>query len=137
MTEKITLPSGAVLDITLLPFEEGVDLMQDIANEVKKMGLDIQGFDLKTLLEKEHTTLIGPVCSLLASKVVRENIRKCWPRATYNGLKIDSSTFEKKENRGDYLLSSFHLLRVQLSPFFENLISILSTVSQIQPQNLE
>jgi hypothetical protein len=123
---KITLKSGAVLDITPLPFEEAWGIVQDILTEIKTLGIDIRGLDIKTLLTKEHTTLIGPVCSLLSSKVIREAVKKCWPRATYNGLKIDSSTFEAKDARGDYLFVSYHLLKEVASPFFENLISILT-----------
>lgn len=127
MTEKIKLPSGAMLEITLLSFESAMDLMQLTAEEIRKLGIDIKGLNLRTILEQEHTTLIGPVCSLLSSRVLREEIKKCWDRATYNNVKIDSSTFEKAENRGDYLFVSYHLLKANLLPFFQNLISILNT----------
>jgi len=125
MSEKRTLASGAVLEITLLPFEEANDLMQTIVGEIKVLGEDIRGMDLKTLFEKEQSTLIGPVCSLLASKVIREAVKKCWVRATYNGVKISSDTFEKKENRGDYLISSFYLIQENCLPFFQDLRSLL------------
>jgi hypothetical protein len=126
MTEKHKLPSGAMLEITLLPFEDANDLMQTVVNEIKILGIDLRGLDLRTLFEKEHTTLIGPVCSLLASKQIREAVKKCWPRATYNGVKIDSSTFEAKEARGDYLFTSFYLLKENISPFFESLLLFLT-----------
>jgi hypothetical protein len=122
---KTTLPSGAVLDITLLPFEEAWGVSQIITKEIEKLTLDIKSVDWKEFKMSDALNLKNPICAILSSSAVVDAAKTCFKRVTYNGLKIDSQTFEKREFRSDFLPVVFYVLKENISPFFENLFSSL------------
>lgn len=122
---KTTLPSGAVLDITLLPFEEAWGVSQSITKEIERIDFDIKSINWQEFKMSNVVNLKNPICAILSSQVVIEAAKVCFKRCTYNGLKIDSQTFEKREHRSDFLPVVFHVLKENISPFFENLFSSL------------
>lgn len=122
---KTTLPSGAILDITLLPFEEAWGVSQSITKEIERIDFDIKSIDWQEFKMSNVVNLKNPICAILSSQVVIEAAKVCFKRCTYNGLKIDSQTFEKREHRSDFLPVVFHVLKENISPFFENLFSSL------------
>jgi hypothetical protein len=125
------LPSGAILDITPLPYEEAwEDVAQIILKEFE--GIDL-GFlkmgnseEFAEFLKKDINVLKTPACRILASKSILGAAKKCFVRCTYNGKRIDNMTFESKDARGDFLTAAFQALRENVSPFFGNLISLLA-----------
>jgi hypothetical protein len=122
---KTTLPSGAVLDITLLPFEEAWGVSQSITKEIERIDFDIKSINWQEFKMSNVVNLKNPICAILSSQIVIEAAKVCFKRCTYNGLKIDSQTFEKREHRSDFLPVVFHVLKENISPFFENLFSSL------------
>jgi hypothetical protein len=124
---KITLPSGSILDITLLPFEEAWGVSQAITKEIERINFDIRSLNLKEFVMSDVMNLKNPICAILSSKPIIDAAKLCFKRATYNGLKIDSQTFENRENRPDFLPTVFYVIKENISPFFENLLSSLKT----------
>jgi hypothetical protein len=122
---KTTLPSGAVLDITLLPFEEAWGVSQSITKEIERIDFDIKSINWQEFKMSNVVNLKNPICAILSSQIVIEAAKVCFKRCTYNGLKIDSQTFEKREHRSDFLPVVFHVLKENISPFFENIFSSL------------
>jgi hypothetical protein len=123
---KINLQSGAVLDITLLPYEESWDISQRITKVLETIDIDIKAIDFKNPSYSDVIGFKGPLFNILSSKEVLEAAKICLARCTYNGLKIDSMTFEVRESRKDFLPVMYHVLKENISPFFEGLISFLS-----------
>lgn len=123
---KINLQSGAVLDITLLPYEEAWDISQRITKVLETIDIDIKAIDFKNPSYSDVIGFKGPLFNILSSKEVLEAAKICLTRCTYNGLKIDSMTFEARESRKDFLPVMYHVLKENISPFFEGLISFLS-----------
>lgn len=124
---KITLPSNAVIDITLLPFEEAWGVSQSITKEIERIDFDIKSINWAEFKMTNIVNLKNPICAILSSQVVIDAAKVCFKRVTYNGLKIDSQTFEKREARADFLPVVFYVLKENISPFFENLFSSLNT----------
>ena len=131
--EKIKLPSGAVLDISLLSFEQAWDVSRIVVKEFEKLEIDLNGIDFKSIRDNSSLALMdivafkGPLCSVLSSKALVDAAKMCFPKCTYNGLKIVlDETFAKKETRADFLPVVFHVLKANISPFFDNLLLFLS-----------
>jgi hypothetical protein len=126
MSIKITLSSGAKLEITPLPYLKAWGVSQDVLKEVKKLNVDIntlKTIDFKNLLAVDALSFAGPLCEVLSNEKIIEAATVCMERCTYNGLKIDADTFEKIEARQDFLPVVFSVLKENISPFFANLFS--------------
>jgi hypothetical protein len=126
MTIKTILSSGAKLEITPLPYLKAWGVSQDVLKEVKKLNIDIntlKTIDFKNLMAVDALSFAGPLCEILSNEKIVEAANICMERCTYNGLKIDSETFEKIEARQDFLPVVFSVLKENISPFFANLFS--------------
>jgi len=117
--KEITLKSGAVLKITLSPFAESRALYQAILEELKP--LNIGG-------EKEFSQLFKDlVCTGFSSRKVEFCLETCFKRCTYkgindkDGLKIDKDSFEKEENRQDYIPVCIEVIKENIMPFLKGL----------------
>jgi hypothetical protein len=126
MSEKVKLPSGAELDITLLPYEEAWDIQAVVAAVLERMQIDLKGLDLQNLLATDMIQFKGPILHLLSSKEVKDAAQKCFVKCTYANRRIDSQTFEPKAARGDFIPAMFHALKENISPFFGGLLSLLT-----------
>ena len=126
MIDKITLPSGALLDITPMPYEDAWAICQTFSRCLEKINVDLKTIDFKNLMATDILHLKGPICSILASQEIIDAAKKCFPRCTINGMKIDGMTFEKVEARGDFIPTVFYVLKENIAPFFANLLSFLS-----------
>lgn len=126
--KKITLESGAVLDITLLPFWEAWQVSRIVLKEVEKLDFsDFRGVSFENLTESDVLSLKTPLCAVLSSEQLIEAAKTCFKKCTYNGLKIDTDTFEKVEARRDFILVSYHAIWENISPFFGSLVSLFKT----------
>ena len=125
MSDKITLPSGALLDITLMPYEQAWEICQIVTKFFENVKLDVGSLNVKDFLASDLISISGPVCKILSSKELVEAGRRCFARCTIDGIKIASDSFEKKESRADFIPTIFYALRENISPFFENLLSSL------------
>lgn len=127
---KINLPSGAVLDITLMPFERAWEISQTVIKEIEKIDADI-GFLLRGEFDpSELIKLKGPICSLLSNRVIVNMAKECFVKCAINGLRIDDQTFETPSMRGDFIFAAFHVLVENISPFFKNLGSFFTKLSE-------
>ena len=133
MTEKITLPSGAILDITLMPFEAAWDVCQLVTKEIEKLAIDPSVLSIFSKDEKTDVTIAelfnlkGPICSILANPILVEAAKICFVKCTYDDIRIDKHTFEKVECRGDFIPAVYFVLKSNLSPFFGSLLLFFST----------
>ena len=133
MTEKITLPSGAILDITLMPFETAWEVSQMVTKEIEKLAIDPSVMHMFSRDEKtdvnlsEIFNLKGPICSILANPVLVDAAKICFFKCTYNDVRIDKNTFEKVECRSDFIPAIYFVLKENLSPFFGSLLSFFTT----------
>lgn len=114
MKEKITLPSGATLEVSLSPFHIGRTMYQAVAEELKQMRVsdkdEIGAGFFKDLF-----------CSALSSKKIEDAVWECMKRATYNSLRITMDTFEPAEARQDYMMACYEVARVNIEPFTKSL----------------
>lgn len=129
--EKIMLPSGALLDVTMLSWRQGYKVTQLVARALKNVEMDLTDLDLKKEISAANlgmfSSIKGPLLDILSNQEIIEAATLCFPRCTIDGLKIDDDTFEKRESRGDFLLVVFYVLRENIAPFFGGLGSLLKT----------
>lgn len=125
--EPITLPSGAKLEITLLPYEEAWHVAQRVAKVLESVKIETADIDVKKLMLADVSKIQGPLLQVMSSRELVEAAKVCFKRATYDGLKIDAKTFDSRESRQDYLPTVFHCLKENIAPFFAGLISSLGT----------
>ena len=125
MTDDIKLPSGSMLHITLLPYEDAWGVCQEVTAFMEKVKIDLKSIDWEDYKKSDVAALASPLFSIVSSKEVIAAAKKCFCRVTVNGLKIDSMTFESKESRKDFIPTVFHVLRENIAPFFDNLLSSL------------
>jgi len=112
---KVELPSGAMLEITVSPLKEGKALYMAIAREMAAVA--IQGQD------QLFNLLKNVIMAGLASKEIDDAIEACMKRVTYNGLKIDDSTFDPEERRQDYFFARYEVAYDNVLPFLKPLLS--------------
>ena len=127
MSEKVTLPSGAVLDVTPLSYEKAWGVTQDIVRVVEKLNVDLKVFDFGNVSATDVLALRGPICTVLTSPEILSAVKLCFGGCTYNNLRIDSGTFEAKEARGDFLFAAFHAMKENAAPFFSGVTSLFAT----------
>jgi len=127
MGAKYTLPSGIAFEVTPLPYEDAWGVTQSFFAVVEKLNIDLQGLDLSALSSVDVLKFKGPICSVLASNDCLKAAKTCFSRCLYNNLKIDASTFESKQARGDFLFACFYALKENIAPFFETALSFFGT----------
>jgi len=113
--KEITLPSGAILKITLAPFSDSRDLYQAFLEEIKTINF-------KSSVQEALKDLI---CYGFSSKRIEMCLEKCFKRCLYNSgngdLKIDKDTFEPEEARDDYLTVCLEVAKENVMPFTKSL----------------
>lgn len=128
---KTTLPSGAVLDITLLPFEIAWEISQNVTKELGKLEIDPSVLSLfnkpkgEDIALSELFSLKNPLCAVLSNQVFIDCAKTCFTKCTYKSLRIDQDTWESVDARGDFISAVYCVLLENISPFFKNLDSFL------------
>lgn len=131
---KYDLPSGAVFDVTIMPYEKAWALSQTAIKLLGEMKVDIPvGIDMTAFLKEDVLALKGPICAVLSSPVLMPAVKEAWGRCSYNGLKIDPMTFNAPEARGDFLYCAFYALKENIAPFFASLSSFFASLSTGTP----
>jgi hypothetical protein len=132
---KVSLPSGAELEMTLAPFLEGERLFSATAEclkTVKMEGLNTE--DLSASFE----SLKSAVLSCITSKELKEALLACLKRCTYNGQRITSwDIFEDVNAREDYLSVCWEVVKFNLTPFTKSLFSKFSMSLGVAKANPE
>ena len=130
MANEFLSTTGKKVCIHTAPFKDVMKLKAAIAKEMAgadfsfdidmSKGFEAQDFDVAS---------IAKVALMVdSSDEVSEKLFACLVRCTYGGDKITEATFEDEEAREDYYQVVIACLKVNLSPFFKPLISLLSPV---------
>lgn len=119
--KEVTLPSGAVLIISVAPFAQSKELYQACLEEGVKLKLDAET-DIDVNFYKDL------FCVGLTSKKIESTLAVCMKRCLYQGLKIDDQTFEPIEARGDYLNACFEIAKENILPFTKSLYAQYSHI---------
>lgn len=110
MSIQHKLPSGALLEITIAPFEDAQELYQMVAGEL--LSVDIKADD-----EINVNMFKNLFCVFLSSKKIKEAIDLCAKRCVYNKERIDSDTFEEVDRRQDYIECMAMIAWENIHPF--------------------
>ena len=122
---KVSLPSGAELEITLAPFMEGERLFTATAECLKSVKVD--GSTKVEDLTSNINGLKDAFLSCLTSQAMKDAILACLKRCTYNRQRITSwDVFDNIEARQDYLAVCWEVVKFNLTPFTKSLFSKLS-----------
>ena len=122
---KMTLKSGATLEITRSPFVIGHKLFKTVLKEMKgvslKLGLKdgqtLGGlFDLQLTDEVLNTAKDG-IFTLLSSQEIEDVLWECFDRVLYNNKKITKNLFDDEKICEDYLEVCKNVLGENLRPF--------------------
>lgn len=122
--KEFTMPSGAVLKITLAPFPVSKALYQAIMEELRSVKIDET--------EEVGVNLFKDLfCMGFSSKKIDAAIAECLKRVTYNDEKITVDTFEPEVARGDYLIVCLKVVEENLAPFTKNLYAEFSRLKNL------
>lgn len=117
----IKLKSGAVLAVGIAPFSDATKLFKTVANELKKVEVNLTSIDMKNIMSNDINSIKNLIFQILGSDEMEECFFKCAIRSTINGAKVQPSSFESEDARGDYLPVAWEVIKANLSPFFKNL----------------
>lgn len=124
---KVSLPSGAELELTLAPFTEGERLFTAAAECLKSVKVDAS-MDIEDASQSINSLKDG-ILSCLTSRQLKEAILACLKRCTYNKQRITSwDIFEDANARQDYLAVCWEVVKFNLTPFTKNLFSKFSGI---------
>lgn len=122
---KVSLPSGAELEMTLAPFMEGERLFTATAECLK--GVKVDGNADVNDLTSNLNSLKDAFLSCLTSQAMKDAILACLKRCTYNKQRITSwDIFDDVNAREDYLAICWEVVKFNLTPFTRSLFSKLS-----------
>lgn len=125
--KKVSLPSGAELEITLAPFLEGEKLFTAVAECLKSVKVD-GNTDVKDFTSNINS-LKDMFLSCLTSQNMKDAILSCLKRCTYNKQRITSwEVFDNIEAREDYLVVCWEVVKFNLTPFTKSLFSKFSAL---------
>lgn len=119
--KEVTLPSGAILKISVSPFAVARDLFQAVTEEMKNLHISAS-------TEIDVNLFKDMFCAGVSSKRVEKALVECLKKATYNGLKITEETFEPVEAREDYIVVMFEVAKENLAPFMKSLFASFSDI---------
>ncbi len=130
-----TLDSGAVLNVSMAPFEVGHKLFKVVGKELTQIKFAFGNAEvedlgkLKDLLRSDDAvdTIKNIILRLVSSDDVEDALWACMAYADYDKKKVikTNNIFDSAEARGDYLVVAKEVLWFNLSPFFRNLSSML------------
>ncbi len=123
-SKKVKLPSGAELEIWVSPFEVSKALYQAMLDEVRGLKLDPKA-------EVDVNFFKDLFCAGFSSKKVEECLKECLKKATYNGARISSDTFEPVEARQDYMQVCFEVAQENVAPFTKSLYAKYQTILEL------
>lgn len=113
---KITLPSGAKLEINPAGFAAAKALYKACAKELTLIKLN-SADELGANFFKDV------FMTALASDVIEAALWDCMEKVTYNGARVKPEIFEPMAARADYLAVCAEVARVNLVPFTSGLFA--------------
>ena len=122
--KEMTLGSGAVLKVGIVPFEDAKALYQTILEETRGVNFNSQ-VEFRSVLKDFF-------CIGFASKRVEAALWTCFKRCQYcdkrGEFKIDKDTFEPLEAREDYIEVCTLATTEILAPFSKGLFAAFKTL---------
>jgi hypothetical protein len=132
--EKVSLPSGAELEMTLAPFLEGERLLSAVGECVKDVKVDANT-EVDNLASNMNS-IKDMFVNCLTSQKVKDAILACLKRCSYNGQRITSwDIFDDIKAREDYFSVCWEVCKFNLAPFMKNLISKFSAITKANGTN--
>ncbi len=119
-SRKVTLPSGAELDVHVAPFKDAKNLFQVVLKEWT-------GASLGTFSVVDGGTAM--FAAAFSSPEVEKMLWPCLVRSLYNGAKIVPDTFEPDEARQDFIPVCLEVVQDNILPFTKGLFSGSETQS--------
>ena len=146
MMTTTPLPSGSNFAGQIAPWQVAARLRWTLAAELKAVSLDFSSGIVQALLRagaepdkaKAKILALGALGSedvdvlknllmqLVGSPTLESVIFECLVRCTLNGTKITAETFEGEGARADFYPAAVEVLKINILPFFGNLLSTLS-----------
>lgn len=123
--EFITQENKATVVIAPAPLQDAFKLKSLI-----QKALLAQGVSIEDILEENFMNALLAVDS---SQEVFDCLFECLKKSTYNGIKITKEVFENEAARYDLYEVFFQCVKVNLYPFFKNLLSRFQ-IKDIVPQ---
>lgn len=122
--------SGASIVVNVAPFEDALLLQNLVGNPAMSIRTDVgPEFDI-------DNTAAAHFMAVVASRAdVQAQVMKCLARCSYNGLAINSKTFEAEAAREDYFEIAVACIQENLSPFVKSLFLQLSGVIEAMKKN--
>lgn len=133
---KITLKSGAALEITRSPFVVGHKLFKTILKELKDVNLKLglkEGQTVGSLFQFELTdealnTAKDGILTLLSSQDIEDILWECMDRVLYNNKKLDKNSFNDDKLAEDYYEIMKEVMTINIAPFRKSLESLFPKV---------
>lgn len=125
---KERLDSGAIIDVSTASVRTCYKLLQAVAQEFKKNGIDIKLeldddiSNLGALIVKNSGAFLSGLIDVVSSNDVMDILFECAASGYYekNGVKrkISWDCFEEEDTREDFFEVMIYILKRNLSPFF-------------------
>lgn len=119
----IVLPTGARLVVSEASYQDVDALMTALANA----GIGVQLAN--DLLNMDVTILKDALLKSYASQALKDAIFKCAQRAVYENTKVTRGLFDdpklKDKARADHFLILWEVVKVNCTPFFAQIFSVL------------
>lgn len=131
---EITLEeTGAKVNIGVCSFESAYKLKSVIEKELLKSNIDILALDFEDI-----SSILNVLMILDSSSEVFEAMFECLKKSSYNGIGIKKETFDTPEKWGDLYEVFFYCLKVNVFPFYKNLLSKFKKLGrETQAEDLE
>ena len=121
--QKVKLPSGAELEMTMLPFTEGRRLYNAVAKCLKRVNVDMNT-DVKDI-----NALKNAFIEVSTDESVEAEILNALKKCTYNNERILSwNFFDNVDRREDYFLVCWEVLKFNIYPLGSRLFAKLSSL---------
>lgn len=119
--EKVTLSSGAVIEVTESDILTQHKLFQQVCKEMR--AVDVTALTSKKL---DLNFIKDLFCIVLSSDDLFKLIEPMLRRTTYNGVKVnDFKFFDNPEAKPDFIEVLKEVARVNLAPFGKAVVSML------------
>lgn len=113
------------LNLQLASFREAKELERAVGKALKSTHIQA---DLETDLLSSNVdvgTVISSLLEVVTSKEVEEKLFICAERCLYEKQKINEDFFEPVENRSLYYPIMIEILKANIGPFIESLVTML------------
>lgn len=117
--------SGARVIINECSLEQAFKLKSTIQKELLRQKIEIKDVDFEDMGQ-----VVNILMALDSSEEVFNCLFECLKKSSYNGIRIAKDTFDTPDKWGDLYEIFFYCLKVNISPFYKNLLSKWKNLGQ-------